>query len=40
MVNIVIVKFVVVVFNVGGLGLIGVGGNDVVWVKEEIYKIR
>ena len=28
------------VSNAGGLGLIGAGGNDAAWVKEEIHKIR
>ncbi|ABX81356.1 DUF561 domain-containing protein [Acholeplasma laidlawii] len=40
MANIATAKLAAAVSNAGGLGLIGAGGNDAAWVKEEIQKIR
>lgn len=40
MANIATAKLAAAVSNAGGLGLIGAGGNDAAWVKEEIHKIR
>lgn len=40
MANIATAKLAAAVSNAGGLGLIGAGGNDATWVKEEIQKIR
>lgn len=40
MANIATAKLAAAVSNAGGLGLIGAGGNDASWVKEEIQKIR
>ncbi|WP_083234374.1 DUF561 domain-containing protein [Acholeplasma laidlawii] len=40
MANIATAKLAAAVSNAGGLGLIGAGGNDAEWVKEEIQKIR
>ena len=40
MANIATAQLAAAVSNAGGLGLIGAGGNDASWVKEEIQKIR
>nr|WP_230852567.1 DUF561 domain-containing protein [Acholeplasma laidlawii] len=40
MANIATAQLAAAVSNAGGLGLIGAGGNDAAWVKEEIHKIR
>jgi len=40
MANIATAKLAAAVSNAGGLGLIGAGGNDALWVKNEIDRIR
>ncbi len=40
MANIATAELAAAVSNAGGLGLIGAGGNDAVWVKNEIHKCR